>query len=64
MHKNIGAAIIRQDEAKPTICVEELHPTSWHFLVDFHPIAPPPSSVMNSRRSLNEQGWRVNCPRF
>jgi hypothetical protein len=31
MHKNIGAAIIRQDEAKPAICVEELHPASWHF---------------------------------
>jgi len=30
MHKNIGAAIIRQDEAKPSICVEELHPASWH----------------------------------
>jgi hypothetical protein len=28
MHKNIGAAIIRQDEAKPSICVEELHPAS------------------------------------
>src|SRR5215831_2848548 len=42
MHKNIGAAIIRQDEAKPAICVEELHSASWHFLVAFHPIAPPP----------------------
>ena len=31
MHKNIGAAIIRQDEAKPAMCVEELHPASWHF---------------------------------
>ena len=57
MHKNIGAAIIRQDEAKPAICVEKLHSASWHFLVAFHPIAPPPvmlsrrpSSVMNSRR--------------
>src|SRR5262245_9992273 len=53
MHKNIRAAIIRQDEAKPAICVEEFHPTSWHFLVAFHPIAPPlrppPSSVINSR---------------
>jgi hypothetical protein len=35
MHKNIGAAIIRQDEAKPAICVEELHPAGWHFLVAF-----------------------------
>src|SRR5215472_7097258 len=42
MHKNIGAAIIRQDEAKPAICVKELHSASWHFLVAFHPIAPPP----------------------
>jgi hypothetical protein len=65
MHKNIGAAIIRQDEAKPAICVEELHPTSWHFLVAFHPIAAPPghaavppNSVMNSRR-LNSS----NCIR-
>ena len=53
----IGAAIIRQDETKPAICVEELHSPSWHFLVAFHPIAappghaaPPPSSVMNLRR--------------
>jgi hypothetical protein len=30
MHKNIGAAIIRQDKAKPAICVEKLHPASWH----------------------------------
>jgi hypothetical protein len=36
MHKNIGAAIIRQDEAKPAICVEELHPASWH--AQFNPI--------------------------
>src|SRR5262245_48981255 len=40
--KNVGAAIIRQDEAKPAICVEELHSACWHFLVAFHPIAPPP----------------------
>jgi hypothetical protein len=51
MHKNIGAAIIRQDEAKPAICVEKLHSASWHFLVAFHPPPPghavaPPSSVM------------------
>jgi hypothetical protein len=32
MHKNIGAAIIRQDEAKSSICVEELHPASWHAI--------------------------------
>jgi hypothetical protein len=32
----------REFEAKPAICVEELHPASWHFLVAFHPIAPPP----------------------
>jgi len=30
MHKNIGPAIIRQDEAKPAICIEELHPANWH----------------------------------
>ncbi len=30
MHKNIGATIIGQDEAKPAICVEELHPASWN----------------------------------
>src|SRR5262249_29969016 len=30
MDKNIRAAIIGQDEAKSTICVEELHPASWH----------------------------------
>jgi len=25
MHKNIESAVIGQDEAKPAICVEELH---------------------------------------
>src|SRR5262249_40836512 len=30
MHKNVGAAIIRQDEAKPAICVEEFDPPTWH----------------------------------
>jgi hypothetical protein len=30
MDKNVVAAIIGQDEAKSTICVEELHPASWH----------------------------------
>jgi hypothetical protein len=28
--KNIGAAVIRQDEAKSAICVEEFDPASWH----------------------------------
>src|ERR1700751_452287 len=71
MHKDIGAAIIRQDEAKPAICVEELHLTSWHFLVAFHPIAPPPRPycaaeqrdeiaashpITSSARSKNESG--------
>src|SRR5262249_16716470 len=41
MHKNIGAAIIRQDEAKPAICVEELHPASWHFYFPFIRSSPP-----------------------
>src|SRR5262249_30498660 len=55
MHKNIGAAIIRQDEAKPAIYVERTSPGQLAFLVAFHPIAAPPghaaappSSVMNS----------------
>ena len=59
MHKNIGAAIIRQDEAKPAIYVERTSPGQLAFLVAFHPIAAPPghaatppSSVMNSRRVI------------
>jgi len=31
MHKDIGAAVMRQDEAKSAICVEEFDPSSWHF---------------------------------
>jgi len=31
VHKDIGAAVIRQDEAKSAICVEEFDPPSWHF---------------------------------
>jgi hypothetical protein len=43
MHKNIGPAIIRQDEAKPAICVEELHPASWHAPIN--PIVSAPANV-------------------
>src|SRR5262249_42916336 len=32
MHKNIGAALIREDEAKSAICVEEFDPSSWHAI--------------------------------
>jgi hypothetical protein len=49
MHKNIGAAIIRQDEDKPAICVEEPHPASWHFLIAFHPIAHAPAMLSRHR---------------
>jgi hypothetical protein len=47
MHKNIGAAIIRQDEAKPSICVEELHPASWQCPIN--PIVSAPT-----RRKQND----------
>src|SRR5262245_2050877 len=30
MHKNIGAVIVKPDEAKSAICIEELHPATWH----------------------------------
>src|SRR5262249_13106801 len=45
MHKNIGAAIVRQDEAKSAICVEELHPASWH---DIDPVQPTVSGLRNT----------------
>jgi hypothetical protein len=61
MHKNIGAAIIRQDEAKPAICVEELHPASWHFLVAFHPIAPPPREFFAVVRDLTHDFGSASC---
>src|SRR5262249_7682935 len=35
MHKKIGAALIRQDEAKSTIWVEEFDPPTWHALIRF-----------------------------
>jgi hypothetical protein len=45
MHKNIGATIIRQDEAKSAICVEELHPASWHAVKPIQrTVSPRPAS--------------------
>ena len=43
-------AIIRQDEAKPTICVEEPHPTSWHFGLHARR-EPPPSGDRSLRKA-------------
>jgi hypothetical protein len=33
MHKNIGALAIGRDKAVSAICVEEFHPSTWHWLL-------------------------------
>src|SRR5262249_52955358 len=61
MHKNIGAAVIRQDESKSATCVEELHPASWH---DINPVQPTASGFRNTAsadRRLKESPGSVGA---
>src|SRR5262245_33624991 len=51
MHENIGVAIIRQDEAKSAIRVEELHPASWH---DNNPVQRTVSAPDRRSRKAGE----------
>jgi hypothetical protein len=43
MHKNIGAAVIRQDEAKSAIWVEEFDPPTWHAINPIQRTVPRPA---------------------
>jgi hypothetical protein len=44
MHKNIGAAVIRQDEAKSAIWVEEFDPPPRHAINPIQRTAPRPAA--------------------
>ena len=53
MHKNIGAAM-RQDEAKPAICVEEFDPA--HLACPFNPTQRTVSAPTRPRRRATATG--------
>src|SRR5262245_26898462 len=59
MHKNIRAAIIRQDEAKSAIWIEEFDPPSWHGI---KPDPTLPKSERAPRPAGRRAGARDNAP--
>src|SRR5262249_14140968 len=64
MHKNIGAALIREDEAKSAICIEEFDPPSWHAINPIQRTASTPTRQRceTTGRGLAQRAASGCCP--